>query len=79
MEITSALILMQEVVDHYAMNFAQREAWQTLKTAVSEQTAHNNARDEICPICKGSRRVNGTTMWVDCFSCHGTGKRSPVA
>jgi len=30
----SALIVMQGVVDHYSMNVAQREAWQTLKAAV---------------------------------------------
>jgi Zn finger protein HypA/HybF involved in hydrogenase expression len=57
----SALIIMQGVVDHYSMNVAQREAWQTLKTAVLAQQTTNSAMDEICPSC-GSKVVIITTQ-----------------
>jgi hypothetical protein len=36
MEIDSAVIIMQTMVDHYSMNVAQRNAWQAIRAALEE-------------------------------------------
>lgn len=48
-------------------------AWQTLKAAVSEQTAHNSVMDAICPIYKrlpcGVKCTPVGVAAEDCYTC----------
>jgi hypothetical protein len=49
----------------------QSEAWQTLKTAVSEQTAHNTASAPFCPQCQGLGFVtSGMGERIECDKCN---------
>lgn len=49
---------------------------------VPSQQADNNARDEICPACHGTKFINLDPCTVSqflCVLCGGRGKLSPVA
>jgi len=78
MEIKSALIIMQTVVDHYSMDAAQREAWNTIRAILEEgqKPSTNNARDEICADCDGSGlETRIETTGSKCGSCGGSGRK----
>ena len=55
MEIKSALIIMQTVVDHYSMDAAQREAWNTIR-AILEEGQKPSTNTESMPCLVG---ING--------------------
>jgi len=83
MEIKSAVVVMQGVVSHYAMDWAQREAWKTICAALEEiapSASPNNARDEICSRCDNDEalaRIFGGGQFSFCPKCGR--KLSPVA
>ena len=66
----SALIIMQGVVDHYSMDVAQREAWQTLKSAVLAQRSDNSASMQ-CEMCKYENEAADMWPCSDCCHCMG--------
>jgi hypothetical protein len=52
-----------------------------LEKVESSPTAHNNARDEICPYCRGRLGLYcpDCNKFFPCLYCKGTGKLPPVA
>ena len=49
MTIQEAINILQEEIIHEFTDVDQMDAWQTLKTFVSEQTAYNSAITKFCP------------------------------
>jgi len=81
MDLQEAVALLDSV-DAFADTVLIREAWQTVKAAVSAQTAHNTARDKICHCEHREGWLAFKHSWVldtivYCPSC--SGKLSPVA
>ena len=65
MNIDTAMNCLWAEVARYNEDSRVREAWQTLKTAVSEQTAHNSA---IVPCAIYGEKHDTCKLWFNC-SC----------
>jgi len=68
----SALIIMQGVVDHYSMDVAQREAWQTLKSIVlAQQPTNTSSPKSLCESCWndvcGSRSLKNVILVCETY------------